>query len=150
MRLLILFLAPLALFAQEKPAIETIAWIAGHWTGTAGRATFEEFWLPPAGGALVGMSRTLAGTRMVAFEYLRIIQKEGEIYYVAQPGGRPPTEFKLTSASANKAVFENPKHDHPKIITYEKDAGGNIVATIEGDEKGRHLKQEFRFSPARK
>jgi len=47
-------------------------------------------------------------------------------------------------------VFENPKHDHPKIITYEKDSDGNITASIEGDEKGRHLKQEFRFSPAKK
>ena len=70
---------------------------------------------------------------MVAFEYLRIVEKDGALFYIAQPNGRPPTEFKLTSATPNKAIFENAQHDHPKIITYEKDAAGNVVATVEGE-----------------
>jgi hypothetical protein len=135
----------LTLAAQEKPNFEKLGWIAGSWSGTLGRAALEESWLAPAGGAMLGVSRTIAGTRMVGFEFLRIVQKEGEIYYIAQPEGRPPTEFKLTSVSDTKAVFENPKHDHPKIITYEKDSDGNLVATIEGDERGMHKKQQFRF-----
>ena len=144
MRLLTLLFA-LTLTAQDKPSFEKLAWIAGNWSGKMGRAVIQENWLPPAGDAMLGVSRTIAGPRMVAFEFLRIVRKEGEIYYIAQPGGRPPTEFKLTSATDTKAVFENPKHDHPKIITYEKDAAGNLLATIEGDEKGRHKKQQFRF-----
>ncbi|MFN0103242.1 MAG: DUF6265 family protein [Bryobacteraceae bacterium] len=144
MRLLTIFCA-LSLTAQENPNFEKLSWIAGHWTGATGRANIEENWLPPAGGAMLGVSRTVAGSRMVAFEFLRIVQKDGEIYYIAQPDGRPPTEFKLTSASGAKAVFENPRHDHPKIITYERDADGNLLATIEGDEGGQHKKQQFRF-----
>ena len=147
MRFLTLLFA-LTITAQEKPAFEKLSWIAGNWTGNAGRATIEENWLPPAGGAMVGVGRTIAGPRMVAFEFLRIVQKDGETYYIAQPEGRPPTEFKLTNATDTKAVFENPKHDHPKIITYEKDADGNLLATIEGDERGQHKKQQFRFRRA--
>lgn len=139
------FLFALNLAAQERPSFEKLKWIAGSWTGAMGRATIEESWTSPAGGAMLGVSRTLAGPRMVAFEFLRIVQKEGETYYIAQPGGRPPTEFKLTSATETQAIFENPKHDHPKIITYERDADGDLLATIEGDEGGQHKKQQFRF-----
>ena len=147
MRFLTLLFA-LTITAQEKPAFEKLSWIAGNWTGSAGRATIEENWLPPAGGAMLGVGRTIAGPRMVAFEFLRIVQKDAETYYIAQPDGRPPTEFKLTTATDTKAVFENPKHDHPKIITYEKDADGNLLATIEGDEREQHKKQQFRFRRA--
>jgi len=139
------FLFALTISAQEKPAFEKLSWIAGNWTGKMGRATIEENWIAPAGGAMLGVSRTVAGPRMVAFEFLRIVQKEGETYYIAQPNGRPQTEFKLTSATDTKAVFENPQHDHPKIITCEKDAQGNLLATIEGDERGQHKKQQFKF-----
>ena len=148
MRFLTLVFA-LSLTAQEKPNFEKLGWIAGNWTGKMGRAQIEENWMAPLGGAMLGVSRTVSttatGPRMVAFEFLRIVQKEGETFYIAQPGGRPPTEFKLTSATDTKAVFENPTHDHPKIITYEKDANGDLLATIEGDEGGKHKKQQFRF-----
>ena len=148
MRFLTLIFA-LSLTAQEKPNFEKLSWIAGNWTGKMGRAQIEENWTAPLGGAMLGVSRTVStaatGPRMVAFEFLRIVQKDGETYYIAQPGGRPPTEFKLTSATDTKAVFENPAHDHPKVITYEKDANGDLLATIEGDEGGKHKKQQFRF-----
>lgn len=130
-----LFLA-LPLIAQSP-----LAWFAGSWTARQGRAVFEESWLPPAGASLIGLSRTVAGGRMVAFEYLRIIERNGETFYVAQPNGRPPTEFKLTSSTATKAVFENPANDFPKVITYELTAPDKLTATISAGDK----KQEFRF-----
>lgn len=133
--LLVLTLAlPLA---AESP----FAWLAGQWQGSMGRATIEEHWLPPTGNSLLGLSRTFAADRLLAFEYLRIIEKNGETFYVAQPNGRPPTEFKLTSATPTKAVFENPTHDFPKLITYELTAPNQLTATIAAGEK----KQQFRF-----
>lgn len=145
---LLLVLTAITLSAQDAPKIDSVAWIAGRWTGTMGRAALEEVWLPPAGGAMLGIGRTVAGPRMFAFEFLRIVEKDGALFYVAQPNGRPPVEFKLSSSAPKKAVFENPAHDHPKIITYELDGEGALVATIEGDEKGQHKKQQFRFSRA--
>jgi hypothetical protein len=111
-------LCPSLLPAQGPSGVADLAWIAGHWAGSMGRARTEEHWIPPAGGAMLGVSRTVVKDRMVAFEFLRIEKRPDGIYYVAQPGGRPPTDFKLTRSSAALAVFENPKHDHPKIITY--------------------------------
>jgi hypothetical protein len=134
------------LFASLTDAqdIQSLTWLTGHWTGALGKAQLEEHWIAPAGGAMLAVSRTCVGERMVAFEFLRIETRKDGVYYVAQPGGRPPTAFKLTQASENKAVFENPQHDHPKIITYQLQ-GSTLTATIEGDENGQHKKQAFRL-----
>ncbi len=50
---------------------------------------------------LVGMSRTVAAGRTTSFEFMRIEARADGIYYVAQPGGRPPVDFKLASESAS-------------------------------------------------
>ena len=42
--------------------------------------------------------------------------------------------FKLTKLEGESAVFENPEHDHPKIIRYRKGEDGSLTARIEGDE----------------
>ena len=59
MRLLTLLFAA-ALSAQDKPDLEKLTSIAGDWTGKIGRAVIEEQWLPPAGVAMLGLSRTIA------------------------------------------------------------------------------------------
>ena len=132
-------------FSQATSEITDLGWIAGSWSDPVGRANSEEYWIAPAAGAMLGVSRTIVKDRLVAFEFLRIEKRADGIYYVAQPGGRPPTDFKLTQSTATSAVFENPKHDHPKIISYRLDGADTLVAKIEGDEGGQHKAQEFRF-----
>lgn len=140
-----LLAAAVALPQNAATDIAALGWMAGDWAGPVGRAYAEEHWLPPAAGAMLGVSRTIVKDRMVAFEFLRIETRPDGIYYVAQPGGRPPTDFKLTQSTASSAVFENPKHDHPKIISYRLDGADTLVARIEGDEGGQRKSQEFRF-----
>ena len=82
-----------------------------------------------AGGALLGTSRTVSGGRMVAFEFLRIVEKGGQLLYVAQPGGATPTEFILVELDETRAVFEDPFHDFPQRIEYER-ADDQLVAEI--------------------
>src|SRR5687768_269352 len=82
-----------------------LAWLAGTWAGGGGPVTFEERWTPPGGGAMLAVSRTIKGDRLVAFEYLRIVERNGSLVYIAQPNGRPPTEFTLTAIAADSATF---------------------------------------------
>jgi hypothetical protein len=141
----IVFAAAWWLGAQTATSVDNLAWIAGGWQGKMGRAENEEHWLAPKGGAMLGMSRTVAGGRMVMFEFLRIEQRADGIFYVAQPKGRPPVDFKLTRSSEKEAVFENPQHDHPKRIAYRLQQDGSLVAHLEGEEKGKRVSQDFRF-----
>jgi hypothetical protein len=119
-----------------KPAsatIDDVAWIAGAWVGTAGQngsRSIEERWSPPAGGWMLATSRTVSRNRVVAFEYLRIAEKDGGLVYVAQPNGKTATEFVLTEVSATRAVFENPRHDSPQRIVYELSEEGELTASV--------------------
>ena len=128
-----------------RPAIESLAWMAGAWS-TPGPVEFEEHWMAPKAGAMVGMSRTVARGRMVSFEFLRIEEKDGQIAYVASPGGRPPTRFNLARATATEAVFENLAHDFPKRIIYRRLPDGGLLARIEGDGTEKEKPQEFRYA----
>ncbi len=127
-------------FAAPSSDLEGVRFLEGNWRGESGKATIEERWTDAAGGTMLGVSRTIVSGKTVAFEFLRIEAREDGVFYVAQPNGRPPTDFKLTRTSAGEAVFENPRHDHPKTIRYRLDDGA-LVAEVEGDEG----KQEFRF-----
>jgi hypothetical protein len=81
---------------------------------------------------------------MGAFEYLRIVERDGGLVYIAQPGGASPTEFVLTELSPTRAVFDNPRHDYPKRIVYEQTPEGGLNATIGFTKGGSPRRFEFK------
>lgn len=120
-----------------KATIADVEWIAGAWVGKrSSGSSIEERWSPPLGGAMLATSRTVnTSGKMVAFEYLRIVERDGGLVYSAQPGGAPKTDFVLsefgpTESGGKRAVFDNPRHDYPKRIVYELSSDGNLSATI--------------------
>ena len=125
-------------YAQPGPghSLSELAWLAGDWqTAPGADRQVDEHWTVPLGGAMLGTSRTVAGGKMLEFEYLRIVEQEDGIYYIAHPGARTPrTRFKLTRVTADQVVFENPQHDFPKRITYSRGTGGSLTATVDGGE----------------
>lgn len=128
-----------------RATIRDVAWLAHDWRSDGQAVVFEERWTPPAGGAMLAVARTVKGDRMVAFEYLRIVERKGGLVYVAQPDGRPPTEFVATSVSSSEVVFENPAHDFPRMIRYTRKDDGGLEAEI---SDGGAKKQAFVFRRA--
>lgn len=132
-----------------KATISDISWLAGNWAGsrgTNGSISFEELWSPPKGGAMLAISRTVSRDRMSAFEYLRIVERDGGLTYFAQPNGAEATEFVMTEISGKRAVFDNPRHDYPKRIIYELTETGGMTATIGYMKGGTPRKFEFKRS----
>ena len=129
-----------------KAAIGDVAWLADGWVGSRGEKgpTTEERWSPPLGGAMLAVSRTVTREKMVAFEYLRIVERDGGLVYIAQPGGRPPVEFVLTELGKSRAVFENPRHDSPQRIVYELSPEGGLIASIGFMKGGTPRRFEFK------
>jgi hypothetical protein len=121
---------------KAAAAIADVAWIDGTWVSepaSAAGATTEERWTPPAGGAMIGISRTMRGPTMSAFEFLCIVERDGSLVYNAMPNGRAPaTEFVLTQRTPDSATFENPSHDYPKVIKYSRRADGALETAISG------------------
>lgn len=131
--------------AAPAPSIESLQWLEGTWVAAVAGTRVEERWTPPAGGAMLAVSRTVRGDRMVGFEFLRIVSREGTLFYVAQPGGRPPVEFRMTASTVSQAVFENPQHDHPKLIRYSR-TGATLTAEVEGVENGKPVRERYTFT----
>jgi hypothetical protein len=121
---------------KASASIADVAWVGGTWVsepGTAGAATTEERWTPPAGGAMLALARTTRGTSMTAFEFLCMVERDGSLVYWAMPNGRAPaTEFVLTQLTPDSATFENPAHDYPKLIRYSRRPDGALETTIGG------------------
>lgn len=121
----------IALPLPAPSSINDLSWMSGAWVGTrSSGSSIEERWSPPLGGTMLAISRTVSRGKMSAFEYLRIMERDGGLIYVAQPNGGAPTEFVLTEFSKTRAVFDNPRHDYPKRIVYELTEGGRLQATI--------------------
>lgn len=141
----------IAMPTPAKATINDLKWIAGAWVGTrSSGSTFEERWSPPNGGSMLATSRSVnTSGKMFAFEYLRIVERDGGLVYVAQPGGAAPTEFVLSELTASRAVFDNPRHDYPKRIVYELSSDGGLTATTGFIKGGTPRRYEFKREAAR-
>lgn len=131
MLFLSLAVGPAAVSAAELPH-----WLAGHWRVEDGGRVTDEVWLAPAQGLMTGMSRTHGG-KSPFFEFVRIEQRDGALYYVAQPRGGAATEFRATDIAADAITFENPAHDFPQRIVYERRGTDVLAARIEGSIEGK-------------
>lgn len=122
-------------------------WLAGHWCGGTEQRQIEEVWLPQAGGALLGMSRTLAGDSTESFEFMRLVPSGKDAGFHVQPNGVPATLFTISSQGRGWVVFENPAHDFPNRIEYRRD-GDALKAAISGPvEDGKQHEIRFDYQP---
>ena len=82
----------------------------------------EERWDSPAGGIMLGTSKTVKDGLAAGFEFLKITVESDGVFYTPYIKGKRADPFKLdTSAStAKKLVFRNPQNDFPKTIVYER------------------------------
>jgi polyisoprenoid-binding protein YceI len=120
---------------REPPSpIQLLSWMVGCWEQKQGERVTTEYWLGPAGGAMVGGSRTVKGGRMVAFEFLRIAEHEGKLAYIATPSGQKETAFTLVEQSPDAVLFANPTHDFPQRIRYRRVSDDELLAQIEAGE----------------
>ena len=130
-----------------RPAIGSLSWMAGSWSGSIGGIDMEEHWTAPNGNSMIGIHRDVGKGRTLSFEFLRIEQQGDQVVYLSMPNGRSPaTPFPMKEVSANRVVFENPAHDFPQRIIYWKE-GTDLRARIEGAINGKAGSEEWRWSP---
>jgi hypothetical protein len=130
--------------AQERD-LSAFGWLAGGWQSSDGPAT-EERWTSPTANLMLGVSRTVKEGRTVGFEFLRLEKRGADIYYVPQPSGRPPVDFKLTSAENGTFVFESTEGvDRVHRIEYRREGTDGLYARIDGVQNGKPFLLEYRY-----
>ena len=129
--------------AQEKPSLQTVAWLRGCWQGRQANAVIEEIWSSTAGGSMLGLGRTVSGNRTVSFEFMQFRIENGSLVFLPQPQGGTRVSFPLKDSYAEKVTFENLKHDFPQRVIYERKGKALMWASIEGTQNGKPAREEF-------
>jgi hypothetical protein len=152
LRLLIALMLPVAAIAQETkvvvPSLDRLAWLAGQWRMEKAGRVVDEQWMAPAGGVMLGMSRTVTKGKMVEYEFLQIREGPGgELFLVAQPARQKEATFKAVAQTEGEITFENKEHDFPQVIVYSRRADGSLLAYVEGprsDGTTRRIEYSYR------
>jgi len=146
--LLLICLVALPIEVAESSEIQKLAWMAGSWAGEKDGVRIEEHWAAPRGATMIGMHRDLRGDRTVGFEFFRVVEDSLGLVYLSQPGGQPPTPFRMKSLEDRKVVFENPVHDFPQRILYWLGKDGALHARIDGTIGGKAEFEEWTWKPS--
>lgn len=106
LRLLCLLLTVPATACATTPCdrLDAAHWLPGAWT---------------ADGAVVDS------------EALRLLQLADAVFYVAKVAHNPyPVGFRLTECGDGLLVFENPQHDFPRRLRYERTTVDRMTVTV--------------------
>lgn len=106
----------------------------------------DEVWLPPAGDALLGMSRTVRNDTLRTFEQLVIRRGVNGLVLEAAPSNQPPASFLAAEVSDTLILFENLTHDFPQLIRYVRRGPDSLVAGVSGTVRERQRAIEFNYA----
>jgi Domain of unknown function (DUF6265) len=143
------FAATVSVMPVDPPSasdLDRLAWLAGCWSQPRPDGVTEEHWMKPAGGTMLGMSRTVRGGKTTEFEFLQIRVENGTIAYVARPSGQAEATFRLKTLGEREVVFENAQHDFPQRIIYRRTADEGVTARIEGTMNGKARGMDFPYA----
>lgn len=151
MRIAPIVLVTLSCLVSANPlaaeqGVERVGWLSGCWQVQFGEPGTIEQWLAPAGGTMLGVSRTIKQGKTVEFEFMQLRQlPDGVLAFIAQPGGRAPTVFRSSHVGTSEVVFENLQNDFPQRVSYSRPDESRLLASIEGVSEGANHRIDFSF-----
>jgi hypothetical protein len=131
---------------QQTNDIIKAEWLVGTWENKTSKGIIYETWAKANDNEYSGMSYSIKENDTTFFENIRLVQERGVLFYIpivkSQNSGLP-IRFTSKTVSETQLVFENAKHDFPKIISYTKIRPDSLVAVISGSKNGQEQKQTF-------
>lgn len=127
--LLVIFLVSTG---PKDSQIDQVDWILGTWarTGNNDKRQSFEIWEKVSDTKFKGFGYTLKNGDTTFIEKLEIIERDGNLFYVADVAhNKDLVFFKFTTISDTLFICENPMHDFPKEIAYRRD-GVNLYAHV--------------------
>ncbi len=133
--------------AEKQPGqIEKAAWLIGSWENKSEFGTMSENWEKMNDSVYHGTSYFIKDKDTLHSESVELSQKGSDLIYSPNVKGQNsdlPVAFKMTSATANQLVFENPAHDFPQKITYKMITKDSLVAEISGKQGGKPASEAY-------
>jgi hypothetical protein len=126
--------------------LEKVNWLVGSWGHTSPEGTLAENWVQANDSLYKGESFFIVGKDTVFAEYIDLGESNGKLTCTVSVKGHnneKPVPFGMTSINDKTIVFENPSHDFPSKITYNKINNDSLVAVITGVQKGKPASETF-------
>lgn len=132
--------------AKTYEELKKADWFIGRWENNSKEGNLSEIWTSENDSTFHGESYFVIGKDTVFAESVKLQQKGKQLVYevsVKDQNDEKPVEFAMTSSSDTQIVFENPKHDFPNKITYNKFPNDSLVAEIFGVKDGKAKSEQF-------
>lgn len=133
--------------AKTYANLEKAAWFLGEWGNKSTEGELTERWKKENDSLFLGESYFVVGKKDTVFaEHIKLWESNGKLTYTAKVPNQNDNEavdFEMTSSTDNQIVFENPKHDYPNKIVYNKINNDSLVAEIFGIQKGKPASEKF-------
>lgn len=130
---------------EAAPPLPTPDFMVGYWLSCADGERVSETWQGAGTGVLLGTGLTHK-RRGVDFEFMRIARHEDGYAFFGSPRGAPAVPFKMVISRPDRVVFENPGHDFPQRITYER-AGDVLTARVETADGRKAMSWTYKKAP---
>lgn len=124
--------------------LKSLEWLAGMWEGIHGQGIYHEEWQIVNSSEMLGKAYLIKKGEILNMEILKLHIAGGNIFYTAEVShNKSPVSFRLISDQNNIFIFENPEHDFPQKITYEKKEDGSLYAVVEAMMNDKLKKIEY-------
>ncbi len=123
-------------------------WLIGNWQKQTKKEILTESWQKLDDSTLVGQSYFIDGVDTLSSESIRIEQRNRKLFYIPTVKGQNNgmvVNFNLTSVNDSSLIFENPEHDFPQKITYNKMKNDSLMAEISAILNGNLKSQKFQM-----
>lgn len=133
-------------FSPEKPKLESLNWLIGSWHNVMEGGDLIEVWQIKNDSVYSGHSYFINKKDTLASEVISLEQHGDELHYIptvkGQNEGKAVT-FKLVYMQDGFYVFENPVHDFPQRISYQKLPNDSMIAEASGVVQGKLRVEKF-------
>lgn len=139
-------------FAADPMHVRDLTFLEGLWTTTVGDERWDEQWMAPSGGSVLGVARMIENDATSLYEILTVEQdatgpvlrmKHFNRGLIGWEEKDAPLTVPLARLTSSVAVFE--KADGSLRLTYDRRSADELVATLERMKKGGMVKTEFRY-----
>ncbi len=121
-------------------------WLPGKWENNSAEGNLLESWKKVNDSVYDGESYFIKGKDTLHFETIQLNQKGENLLYVSTIRGQnndKPVTFLLGKSTEKQLVFENPKNNYPKKITYSLIAKEGLVIEISGIQQGKSSSDKY-------
>ncbi len=118
------------------PDAGKLSWLKGTWK-LENEDVFEH-WDEDGPVRLTGRSTAIENGDTVLLETMSMEITDGQgalVVRVADQNEDQPIAFALTRCAEGRLLFENPEHDFPQRVAYERGENGTLLAWVEGGDR---------------